>query len=102
MNCDVFDLYPFPTRRSSDLWFEKNGVGSDLEARPVKITQRLNDRGHQVRTAPYGLGQEHIGTLAFLQAADVAYQVVKDRKSTRLNSRHAHNSYAGFCLKKKR
>src|SRR3712207_8354790 len=25
-----------------------------------------------------------------------------DRKSTRLNSRHAHNSYAGFCLKKKK
>src|SRR3712207_7741885 len=25
----------------------------------------------------------------------------KDRKSTRLNSRHAHISYAVFCLKKK-
>src|SRR3712207_8612685 len=24
-----------------------------------------------------------------------------DRKSTRLNSSHAHNSYPGFCLKKK-
>src|SRR3712207_7429711 len=24
-----------------------------------------------------------------------------DRKSTRLNSSHANNSYAGFCLKKK-
>src|SRR2546430_15261067 len=25
-----------------------------------------------------------------------------DRKSTRLNSRHSQNSYAGFCLKKKK
>src|SRR3712207_8965773 len=25
-----------------------------------------------------------------------------DRKSTRLNSRHANNSYAGFCLEKKK
>src|SRR3712207_8941771 len=27
---------------------------------------------------------------------------MKDRKSTRLNSRHANNSYAVFCLKKKK
>src|SRR5947209_11498739 len=27
--------------------------------------------------------------------------VAKDRKSTRLNSSHANNSYAVFCLKKK-
>src|ERR1035437_10676651 len=27
---------------------------------------------------------------------------VSDRKSTRLNSSHANNSYAVFCLKKKR
>src|SRR5690349_24255717 len=26
----------------------------------------------------------------------------EDRKSTRLNSSHVENSYAGFCLKKKR
>src|SRR3712207_8705850 len=27
---------------------------------------------------------------------------VRDRKSTRLKSSHANNSYAGFCLKKKK
>src|SRR5690349_23413622 len=27
---------------------------------------------------------------------------LQDRKSTRLNSSHVENSYAGFCLKKKR
>src|SRR3712207_8610405 len=30
----------------------------------------------------------------------VAVFVAGDRKSTRLNSRHANNSYAVFCLKK--
>src|SRR3712207_8411551 len=28
--------------------------------------------------------------------------VLRDRKSTRLNSSHAHNSYAVFCFKKKK
>src|SRR2546427_9578573 len=27
---------------------------------------------------------------------------MRDRKSTRLNSSHSQNSYAGFCLKKKK
>src|SRR3712207_7989138 len=31
-----------------------------------------------------------------------AFEAVSDRKSTRLNSSHAHNSYAGFCFKKKK
>src|SRR2546430_3210455 len=29
------------------------------------------------------------------------YLAQQDRKSTRLNSSHSQNSYAGFCLKKK-
>src|SRR3712207_6930341 len=32
----------------------------------------------------------------------LAYGVVVDRKSTRLNSSHANISYAVFCLKKKK
>src|SRR3712207_7033743 len=32
----------------------------------------------------------------------VAPAVIKDRKSTRLNSSHANISYAVFCLKKKK
>src|SRR5690349_22130314 len=32
---------------------------------------------------------------------DVCDQVLKDRKSTRLNSSHVEISYAVFCLKKK-
>src|SRR2546430_9503433 len=29
------------------------------------------------------------------------YPILRDRKSTRLNSSHSQNSYAAFCLKKK-
>src|SRR3712207_7275634 len=32
---------------------------------------------------------------------DVVHRGLQDRKSTRLNSSHANNSYAVFCLKKK-
>src|SRR2546430_17077087 len=35
-------------------------------------------------------------------AQDDAAQLVKDRKSTRLNSSHSQISYAVFCLKKKK
>src|SRR3712207_6958450 len=38
------------------------------------------------------------GARVFVPAAGDAFI---DRKSTRLNSSHANNSYAGFCLKKK-
>src|SRR2546430_10761092 len=31
----------------------------------------------------------------------LALRAGRDRKSTRLNSSHSQNSYAGFCLKKK-
>src|SRR3712207_7034448 len=33
---------------------------------------------------------------------DLRHPVVRDRKSTRLNSSHANISYAVFCLKKKK
>src|SRR3712207_6892741 len=40
-------------------------------------------------------------TAAAVARARLAGIDAGDRKSTRLNSSHANNSYAGFCLKKK-
>src|SRR5690625_5215270 len=40
---------------------------------------------------------EHVSHIA---ARPQVRNYVKDRKSTRLNSSHVANSYAGFCLKK--
>src|SRR2546422_11564019 len=47
-----------------------------------------------------GLG-ESLGAQARYLEAITAYEAMKDRKSTRLNSSHGYISYAVFCLKKK-
>src|SRR3712207_7025935 len=47
---------------------------------------------------------DHLGkiiTYASGLDADIVVWIVRDRKSTRLNSSHANISYAVFCLKKK-
>src|SRR2546430_10134179 len=55
--------------------------------------------------AAYGLGTSHAGQrtrLEFVSANPTGpLVIVKDRKSTRLNSSHSQISYAVFCLKKK-
>src|SRR5438445_3430513 len=52
---------------------------------------------------PYSKGGEHAkGPVGVLAALRVGIAALQDRKSTRLNSSHANNSYAVFCLKKKK
>src|SRR5947209_18450398 len=73
------DLHSFPTRRSSDL----------CSAQPALYVDELgfvspSSSGNAAITAPPNIAQN------------------TDRKSTRLNSSHANNSYAVFCLKKKK
>src|SRR5690348_18022222 len=71
------DLHSFPTRRSSDLRSARAGgqAGGYCAA--------ADARGDREPSAPpFGRG--------------------RDRKSTRLNSSHPSNSYAVFCLKKKK
>src|SRR5688572_33270490 len=43
---------------------------------------------------------EYVG--ATIHYLDAGIEVMKDRKSTRLNSSHSQISYAVFCLKKKK
>src|SRR5207249_11425855 len=69
---DHRDLHSFPTRRSSDL------VEHHLFVAEIVLDQPERD------------------------AALVVEDVVRDRKSTRLNSSHVSISYAVFCLKKKK
>src|SRR5207245_4299640 len=71
-------LHSFPTRRSSDLW-------------PLRLVGML------------------LGLLLLLGGCSMvrrsSYEpppLIKDRKSTRLNSSHGSISYAVFCLKKKK
>src|SRR5690606_41722670 len=87
------DLHSFPTRRSSDLgnfasfavvavvFVAMLGVGvAEYAGMMGALIRRL------VSVAPRGL---------------IAFILILDRKSTRLNSSHVKISYAVFCLKKK-
>src|SRR3712207_6980963 len=81
-------LFPYTTLfRSPDPGVVRLAPGGD----PVVLL----DRQREVPPA-----HEHVLVQA-LQAVEVE-MAVQDRKSTRLNSRHAHISYAVFCLKKKK
>src|SRR5689334_24500434 len=82
----------FPYSRSSDLLAHRG--------RGAVVAQRLQDRG-QV-PVPLGRGRERDRPLdRDAGRAQVADAVLRDRKSTRLNSSHSSISYAVFCLKKK-
>src|SRR3712207_6862810 len=61
---------------------------------PVELAELLD--GEHPAQAPAQLGDDRVD-----HAIERAAQVGGDRKSTRLNSRHANISYAVFCLKKK-
>src|SRR5687768_17776120 len=54
---------------------------------PLRFGARAHDAGA-------GRMDADLGAVEHLDAEE-------DRKSTRLNSSHGYNSYAGFCLKKK-
>src|SRR5690606_39766215 len=53
---------------------------------------------------PRRVGVDAVDTLVFAQriGIDLDRLLLRDRKSTRLNSSHVKNSYAVFCLKKKK
>src|SRR3712207_7536172 len=59
------------------------------------LPQGMQERGMEIRifVPRFGLINERKNRL---------HEVVRDRKSTRLNSSHANISYAVFCLKKKK
>src|SRR5205814_4916888 len=82
-------LHSFPTRRSSDLSSSTSG------------------RSHPALQAcsPWHSTPVRSRTVRGPRAASPIFASVlasRDRKSTRLNSSHLGNSYAVFCLKKKR
>src|SRR5690349_13082123 len=83
-NCSAYRPHPhsFPTRRSSDL----PQAGHDHAALA----------GHRERAAPRRPGRDALAG----PAAGPGF-LLRDRKSTRLNSSHVEISYAVFCLKKK-
>src|SRR5436189_4124683 len=84
--------HSFPTRRSSDLG------KADAEGKHKKQSGGHGQFGVcRIKMEPIERGKG----IEF-DAAHAKLAVPSDRKSTRLNSSHRCNSYAVFCLKKKK
>src|SRR5699024_12671175 len=95
-------LHSFPTRRSSDL----DNARTFIESGPKPLTEDF------IRASRYFIYDllddfqdannhpEAIMTLNTI-STQLADFILRDRKSTRLNSSHVSISYAVFCLKKK-
>src|SRR3712207_6919569 len=82
-------LFPYTTLfRSPRLAL---GQGGEVAERGGQRVEQRRHLGQRRRVALPG----EAGAQRGAQAGEV-----KDRKSTRLNSSHANNSYAVFCLKK--
>src|SRR5438132_14038651 len=82
---ELRDLHSFPTRRSSDL--------------NIDYTVDHCRGGTHTSTC---LGSPFLLTSGSIQGVEsMMLPLVRDRKSTRLNSSHTVISYAVFCLKKK-
>src|SRR5690606_41853673 len=95
------ELHSFPTRRSSDL-------GNQGDAGKGRAAHELGP-GQQHDRPAREIGVDRVGFEAGLAGIDDERKIVRvasdqgvDRKSTRLNSSHVKNSYAVFCLKKKK
>src|SRR5204862_7570652 len=85
LSADHRDLHSFPTRRSSDLE-SRLPVGSSASRIEGSFTsaRAIATRWRCPPDSSFGRC------------------VIRDRKSTRLNSSHVEISYAVFCLKKKK
>src|SRR5690606_39288303 len=92
----VVSLFPYTTLFRSAREVVARVAGRELEARGEHVPSlRLLRPGGQVLDRLRRVRLEEV--LVRLPGGDL-----RDRKSTRLNSSHVKNSYAVFCLKKKK
>src|SRR5207253_11099549 len=89
-------LLSFPTRRSSDLDVAGLRRGARL------LRESLAGEHHRRRRPPLHGERPGHGGLRRIARTLAVERRAPDRKSTRLNSSHVANSYAVFCLKKKK
>src|SRR5256885_12157991 len=77
---------------------------SALQARSAAVAEARAKAQAQVSQARAAIEQDKTAAQTALQAeaGRLATEIVRDRKSTRLNSNHLVKSYAGFCLQKKK
>src|SRR5690606_40264352 len=63
-----------------------------------KADPGIEHSAHRTNQRSHASDQRHTG---LCRAATLSITIIKDRKSTRLNSSHVKISYAVFCLKKR-
>src|SRR5207253_10207244 len=85
----LLHLHSFPTRRSSDLPLP-TCASTSASAPPPKSTNSKSS------------GPAACARNSSFPVLTASCKLLKDRKSTRLNSSHVAISYAVFCLKKKK
>src|SRR5690606_41748394 len=88
-------LHSFPTRRSSDLF---TSIWIYILAPVLVITQIIGGAIMSYLRVRFNFW---LGFLYHALWNFIAFFIIEDRKSTRLNSSHVKISYAVFCLKKK-
>src|SRR5207249_10108591 len=93
-SCAHRDLHSFPTRRSSDLFRSGAAPG------PLITLLTAKTLVSPIRMLTYEAPL--LGWPLTLARCLPGIRVMRDRKSTRLNSSHVSISYAVFCLKKKK
>src|SRR3712207_8142307 len=76
------------------------GLGRDREVACVRAAERDGADGQRLVPGVRDVERARDGGRRRVRDADRA-EILRDRKSTRLNSSHANISYAVFCLKKK-
>src|SRR5690606_40357953 len=91
---DPRSLHSFPTRRSSDLLFTSQIYFFNYVVNRYEVLYKKSNIPAIVYLMLYACVPEFLMLSPFL--------ILKDRKSTRLNSSHVKISYAVFCLKKKK
>src|SRR5207245_10194818 len=94
-------LLSFPTRRSSDLWFQEYWLLRRLDGADPLLPGA--DDVYDSFNVSYTRRWDHrFPSRASTRAYITEVLRRRDRKSTRLNSSHGSISYAVFCLKKKK
>src|SRR3712207_8487160 len=87
-------LFPYTTLFRSIIFEGQYSVGDFVHIKPQDVSGIVEELGLRMTKIRSLSGEVSYIPNGALQG------VVKDRKSTRLNSSHANISYAVFCLKK--
>src|SRR5207244_11146693 len=99
---DARDLHSFPTRRSSDLLHRRARDVRRVPRLPVVQEASIRAITRVELPSPHHLHWPELDVDLAVESIEhpEKYPLVRDRKSTRLNSSHQIISYAVFCLKK--